>query len=151
MFLLTPAPRLIAADSFVLTPRPPASSEELTIDLPLDSRFKLVRNRLLLVFRFSDAIVAVELVLMDIIVRSLFYNFGAAPSAPCFWLHLIEISWFDSHGQSGQSPLSALHSKRFSSSWCVESCRENKALVRLESFHSRVSPFFSFGSKVRLR
>jgi hypothetical protein len=92
MFLLTPAPRLIAADSFVLTPRPPASSEELTIDLPLDSRFKLVRNRLLLVFRFSDAIVAVELVLMDIIVRSLFYNSGAAPSAPCFWLHLIEIS-----------------------------------------------------------
>jgi hypothetical protein len=102
MFLLTPSPLFNAAESFVLTANPPASSDEFTICLPLLNRFKLVRNILLLVFKFKLAIVAVEFVFIDIamIYSSLIVDTGH-PCPVVSWCEIrfvleFRVAWFSS-------------------------------------------------------
>jgi hypothetical protein len=68
MFLFTAPLLWIAAVNFILTASPPASSEALTMLLPLDKRFKLFRSIPLLRFKLIDAMVAVLLVLIVIAI-----------------------------------------------------------------------------------
>jgi hypothetical protein len=67
------AERLAAADNFIETARPPASSDGFTIFDPLESRLRLRCRLLLEAARLLEAVVAAELVLIttDMVVSFL--------------------------------------------------------------------------------
>jgi len=71
MLVLTASVRLIAADNFMDTASPPASSDGAVIFKPLDKRFKLFCSIVLLLLRLFFAIVAAELVF---IVTDILYH-----------------------------------------------------------------------------
>src|SRR5882724_3407704 len=64
MFEAAAPERLAAADNFIETARPPASSDGLTIFEPLESRFRLFCNISLEAARLFAATVAAKFVLM---------------------------------------------------------------------------------------
>src|SRR5690606_9773708 len=66
MLVLTASVRLMAADSFMPTARPPASSAGLVIFEPLESRLRLFCRFALLALRLFFATVAAAFVLMTI-------------------------------------------------------------------------------------
>ena len=61
-FVLTASVRLIAADNFIDTASPPASSDGFTIFIPLDRRLRLFCSIALLLLRLFLATVAAEFV-----------------------------------------------------------------------------------------
>ena len=62
--------RLRLLCNFIATASPPASSDALTIRLPLERRCKLLLKRTLARFKFSDDLVAAKLELIVILILS---------------------------------------------------------------------------------